>query len=62
MHRFVNGKQQSEKAQDRFVLHGQPIVHLAGSKPAKVELLIRMREVRAGTARSRGVSPRSGAL
>ena len=32
----------SALAQDRFVLHGQPIVHLASNKPAKVELLIRM--------------------
>jgi PAS domain S-box-containing protein len=38
----------SALAQDRFVLHGQPIVHLASSKPARFELLIRMRNVRGG--------------
>jgi PAS domain S-box-containing protein len=35
-------------AQDRFVLYGQPIVHLASMQPAKTELLIRMRKVRGG--------------
>jgi PAS domain S-box-containing protein len=38
----------SALAQDRFVLHGQPIVHLASMRPATVELLIRMRKVRGG--------------
>jgi PAS domain S-box-containing protein len=36
----------SALAQDRFVLHGQPIVDLASMQPAKIELLIRMRKVR----------------
>jgi PAS domain S-box-containing protein len=36
----------SALAQDRFVLHGQPIVNLSAMQPAKVELLIRMRKVR----------------
>jgi PAS domain S-box-containing protein len=38
----------SALAQDRFVLYGQPIVHLASMQPAKTELLIRMRKVRGG--------------
>jgi PAS domain S-box-containing protein len=38
----------SALAQDRFVLHGQPITHLASMQPAKVELLIRMLKVRGG--------------
>ena len=33
----------SALAEDRFVLYGQPIVHLASSRPSKAELLIRMR-------------------
>jgi EAL domain-containing protein (putative c-di-GMP-specific phosphodiesterase class I) len=38
----------SALAQDRFVLHGQPIVNLTSMQPANVELLIRMRKVRGG--------------
>jgi PAS domain S-box-containing protein len=38
----------SALAQDRFVLHGQPIVKLATMKATSVELLIRMRTVRGG--------------
>jgi PAS domain S-box-containing protein len=38
----------SALAQDRFVLHGQPIVNLATMQPVKVELLIRMRKVPGG--------------
>jgi PAS domain S-box-containing protein len=34
----------SALAQDRFVLHGQPIVKLASMQPVRSELLIRMRE------------------
>jgi PAS domain S-box-containing protein len=36
----------SALAQDRLVLRGQPIVHLASMQPAMVELLIRMRTER----------------
>jgi len=35
----------SALAQDRFVLHGQPIVDVASMQPARVELLVRMRKV-----------------
>jgi EAL domain-containing protein (putative c-di-GMP-specific phosphodiesterase class I) len=38
----------SALAQERFVLHGQPIVHLASSQPKKLELLIRMRKTSGG--------------
>src|SRR5450755_3387904 len=38
----------SALAEDRFVLHGQPIVNLTTMQPARVELLIRMRKVRGG--------------
>jgi PAS domain S-box-containing protein len=38
----------SALAQDRFVLHGQPIVNLSAMQPTKVELLIRMVKVRGG--------------
>jgi PAS domain S-box-containing protein len=38
----------SALAQSRFVLHGQPIVHLGSGQPAKLELLIRMRKTRGG--------------
>jgi PAS domain S-box-containing protein len=38
----------SALAEDRFVLHGQPIVHLGSMTPAKVELLIRMRLAQRG--------------
>ncbi len=38
----------SALAQDRFVLHGQPIVDLGTMRPARVELLLRMRTVRGG--------------
>jgi len=38
----------SALAQDRFVLYGQPIVSLASNQPAKLELLIRMRETTDG--------------
>jgi PAS domain S-box-containing protein len=38
----------SALAQNRFVLHGQPIVKLATMTPTSVELLIRMRTVRGG--------------
>lgn len=36
----------SALAENRMVLYGQPIVDLAGSRPAKFELLIRMRKTR----------------
>jgi len=35
----------SALAEDRFVLYGQPVLHLGSMKPAKSELLIRMRKV-----------------
>jgi PAS domain S-box-containing protein len=35
-------------AQDRLVLHGQPIIRLATMQPTSVELLIRMRKARDG--------------
>ncbi len=38
----------SALAQDRFVLHGQPIVDLSSLQPARVELLIRLLKVRGG--------------
>lgn len=38
----------SALAEDRFVLQGQPIVHLGSMKSARAELLIRMRAVRGG--------------
>jgi PAS domain S-box-containing protein len=38
----------SALAQDRFVLHGQPIVNLSAMQPVKVELLVRMVKVRGG--------------
>jgi EAL domain-containing protein (putative c-di-GMP-specific phosphodiesterase class I) len=38
----------SALAQNRFVLHGQPILNLASMQPAKVELLIRMLKSRDG--------------
>jgi PAS domain S-box-containing protein len=38
----------SALAQDRFVLHGQPIIRLATMQTTSVELLIRMRKVRGG--------------
>ncbi len=38
----------SALAQDRFVLHGQPMFNLASMQPAGVELLLRMRAVRGG--------------
>ena len=38
----------SALAQNRFVLHGQPIVNLSAMQPTRVELLIRMRKVRDG--------------
>jgi PAS domain S-box-containing protein len=38
----------SALAQDRFVLYGQPIVHLASRQPAGIELLIRMRTAPGG--------------
>jgi PAS domain S-box-containing protein len=38
----------SAMAQDRFVLHGQPIAALASMSPVGVELLIRMAKVRGG--------------
>jgi EAL domain-containing protein (putative c-di-GMP-specific phosphodiesterase class I) len=38
----------SALAQDRFVLHGQPIVELATMQATSVELLIRMRKVKGG--------------
>lgn len=39
----------SALAEDRFVLHGQPIVHLGSMQSAKAELLLRMRTARGGT-------------
>jgi PAS domain S-box-containing protein len=39
----------SALAQDRLVLHGQPIVSLNTLQPAKTELLVRMQTVRGGT-------------
>ena len=38
----------SALVEDRFVLYGQPVLHLGSMKPAKAELLIRMRKVRGG--------------
>ena len=38
----------SALAQDRFVLHAQPIVSLTSAQPAQFELLIRMLKVRGG--------------
>jgi PAS domain S-box-containing protein len=38
----------SALAQDRFVLHGQPIVSLKSMQPITTELLIRMRRLRGG--------------
>ena len=38
----------SALAQNRFVLHGQPIVNLSAMQPTKVELLIRMLKDRGG--------------
>jgi EAL domain-containing protein (putative c-di-GMP-specific phosphodiesterase class I) len=38
----------SALAQDRFVLHGQPIVNLSAMQPVKAELLVRMVKVRGG--------------
>ena len=35
-------------AQDRFVLHGQPIINLASMQVEQSELLIRMRKTRDG--------------
>ena len=39
----------SALAEDRFVLHGQPIVAFDSAKPEKTELLIRMRDPDGGT-------------
>jgi PAS domain S-box-containing protein len=38
----------SALAQNRFVLYGQPIAHLASLQPSRVELLIRMHQTRGG--------------
>ena len=38
----------SALAEDRFVLYGQPVLHLGSMKPARAELLIRMRQVLGG--------------